>query len=456
MFLRLPWILSRKRLLGAVLLDAVIFSSVYIIAFELRFGVWPGLSLPVAGMVGFWLTTSYVIGRYHALGSGNAAQAINMIARAMATLLMAVGVYLAYFWVTAATLGVKDSRGFLIPLLFVFALLSCLAQAFYSRLVPSSSRQSQEWLLVDFGGVFCDLENYLEWKRLHAKVSAFSGDFLALQASDPSRYAGLLVADFSRLSDSFQKQLLSLQQNGWLVYSLVGWCERVLQRFPPELLTNADLLRGDFSLSKDTIQLRLKRLGDVIVSGVLLVITAPVILIVAVLIRWQDGGPVFYSQLRSGLDGEPFRVWKLRTMRVNAELYGAQWAGKGDPRITPLGRILRLTRLDELPQLWSVLQGEMSLIGPRPERPEFEDNLEQQIPHYRLRHLMRPGLSGWAQVNYPYGASLEDAANKLSYDLYYLRNFSVLLDILILFKTIRLVFNAEGAIPVEPVSNSGP
>jgi lipopolysaccharide/colanic/teichoic acid biosynthesis glycosyltransferase len=103
-----------------------------------------------------------------------------------------------------------------------------------------------------------------------------------------------------------------------------------------------------------------------------------------------------------------------------------------------------------------VLQGEMSLIGPRPERPEFEDNLEQQIPHYRLRHLMRPGLSGWAQVNYPYGASLEDAANKLSYDLYYLRNFSVLLDILILFKTIRLVFNAEGAIPVEPVSNSGP
>jgi lipopolysaccharide/colanic/teichoic acid biosynthesis glycosyltransferase len=136
-------------------------------------------------------------------------------------------------------------------------------------------------------------------------------------------------------------------------------------------------------------------------------------------------------------------------MRVNAEARGAQWSGRGDPRITRIGRLLRVTRLDELPQLWAVLRGQMSLIGPRPERPEIEQELEQQIPHYRLRHLIRPGLSGWAQVNYPYGASLEDSANKLSYDLYYLRNFSFWLDLLILLKTMRLVFNARGAIAVE-------
>ena len=234
-----------------------------------------------------------------------------------------------------------------------------------------------------------------------------------------------------------------------MVLSLVGWCEQVLQRFPPELLTNADLLRGEFSLIRGTMQLRLKRLGDVLFSGCLLVLTAPILVIAALLIRLQDGEPVLYSQLRSGLDGKPYRIWKLRTMRVDAERHGAQWVGKGDSRITPLGRLLRLTRLDELPQLWAVLQGEMSLIGPRPERPEFEQDLERQIPHYRLRHLMRPGLSGWAQVNYPYGASVEDAANKLSYDLYYLRNFSFWLDLLILFKTIRLVFNAQGAVPTS-------
>jgi lipopolysaccharide/colanic/teichoic acid biosynthesis glycosyltransferase len=136
-------------------------------------------------------------------------------------------------------------------------------------------------------------------------------------------------------------------------------------------------------------------------------------------------------------------------MRVDAEQLGAQWVGRADPRITRIGRLLRVTRLDELPQLLAVLAGQMSLIGPRPERPEFETELERQIPHYALRHGLRPGLSGWAQVNYPYGASVEDTANKLSYDLYYLRNFSFWLDLLILVKTMRLVFNASGAVPVD-------
>ena len=116
---------------------------------------------------------------------------------------------------------------------------------------------------------------------------------------------------------------------------------------------------------------------------------------------------------------------------------------------TPLGRLLRVSRLDELPQLWAVLQGQISLIGPRPERPEFEKDLVSHIPHYQLRYMMRPGLSGWAQVNYPYGASMQDSANKINYDLYYLRNFSVWLDLLILFKTIRLVFNVQGAVPIS-------
>ena len=134
-------------------------------------------------------------------------------------------------------------------------------------------------------------------------------------------------------------------------------------------------------------------------------------------------------------------------MSIDAECDGFQWSKRSDSRVTKVGTFLRRVRIDELPQLWCVLTGSMSLIGPRPERPEFDRKLEKEIPHYRLRHCMQPGLSGWAQVNYPYGASVEDAANKLSYDLYYLRNFSFWLDLLIFFKTIRLIFNAHGSLP---------
>jgi lipopolysaccharide/colanic/teichoic acid biosynthesis glycosyltransferase len=170
----------------------------------------------------------------------------------------------------------------------------------------------------------------------------------------------------------------------------------------------------------------------------------------ALAIKLEDGGPIFYRQTRSGLYGQPFTIWKLRSMCVDSERHGARWAKQNDNRITRIGTVLRRTRLDELPQLLSVLKGDMSLIGPRPERPEIEGMLENQIAHYRIRHWIRPGLSGWAQVCFPYGASLADSRMKLSYDLFYLRNAGLLLDLLILIKTIKLVCRAQGAVPVQP------
>ena len=160
----------------------------------------------------------------------------------------------------------------------------------------------------------------------------------------------------------------------------------------------------------------------------------------------EDRGPIFYSQIRTGYLQKPFKIIKLRTMFINSEKDGVKWSTKNDKRITKIGRILRLTRIDELPQLISVLKGEMSLIGPRPERPEIDDYLIERIPYYELRYSVRPGLSGWAQVNYPYGASQKDAEEKLSYDIFYLANFSFLLDLGIMFKTIKLVLNMRGAI----------
>ena len=161
-------------------------------------------------------------------------------------------------------------------------------------------------------------------------------------------------------------------------------------------------------------------------------------------IRLDDPGPSLYLQQRTGWMGSTFTVFKLRTMRVQPVNAAASWTSQDDKRITRFGQILRRTRIDELPQLINVLRGDMSLIGPRPERPVMEEILEKNIPFYRMRHWMRPGLSGWAQVNIPYASSIEDSELKLSFDLYYLKNFSILIDLIILFRTIKTVLKISG------------
>jgi len=190
--------------------------------------------------------------------------------------------------------------------------------------------------------------------------------------------------------------------------------------------------------------MKLKRVVDLILVMVLLVILSPLMLLVILAIKLDSPGPVFYSQLRTGLYGKSFRVYKFRSMYQDAEKRGVQWADKDDPRVTRVGRWLRLLRIDELPQIWNVFKGEMSLIGPRPERPEFDTKLKEAIPYYELRYLVKPGITGWAQVLYPYGASIEDAYEKLAYDLYYIKNYSIWLDLAIAFKTIRVVFLGKG------------
>jgi lipopolysaccharide/colanic/teichoic acid biosynthesis glycosyltransferase len=190
---------------------------------------------------------------------------------------------------------------------------------------------------------------------------------------------------------------------------------------------------------------KLKRMADVFLSIVLLVPSLPLLLIFSVLILLEDRGPVFYVQDRTGWLNRPFRLFKLRTMRHRASNYPTPWTLKGDPRITMVGQLLRRTRLDELPQLVNVLKGDMSLIGPRPEQPSFDEQLSEQIPHYRKRYWMLPGLSGWAQVCGPaYPSSLDEAEIKLSYDLYYLRNWTIGLDLLILAKTVKTVLKFRG------------
>jgi len=189
----------------------------------------------------------------------------------------------------------------------------------------------------------------------------------------------------------------------------------------------------------------LKRVMDVILAVPVAIVTLALYLFVALAIKISSRGPVLYSQVRIGKMGKPFRIWKFRTMRQDAEADGKpHWATQKDPRITGVGRFLRTTRIDELPQIWNVLKGDMSLIGPRPERPEFVEELTRQMPYYALRHLTRPGLTGWAQVKFPYAGTVEDNLQKLQFDLYYIKHRSLIIDAAIILRTVGVMLRRQG------------
>ena len=222
--------------------------------------------------------------------------------------------------------------------------------------------------------------------------------------------------------------------------------EHVVQRLPISQINDEWLLQTEgFSLNTRGSLRRLKRAFDVLISLVLLVPAAPIMALTALLIRLESPGPVIYRQDRVGLHEREFTVYKFRSMRADAEKNGAVWASANDSRVTRVGKFIRKVRIDELPQIWNILKGDMSFIGPRPERMAFVTQLKEHIPYYSLRHTVKPGLMGWAQVCYPYGASEEDSRRKLEYDLYYVKNMSILLDIHIIFKTMGVVLFPKGA-----------
>ncbi len=242
------------------------------------------------------------------------------------------------------------------------------------------------------------------------------------------------------------KDLLRIKTTGVHVNEISTFLERETGRVDLDSVNPSWLIFSDGFSSGRMLSGVFKRLFDIVASLILIVLTAPLVLATAIAIKLESKGPVLYRQRRVGLYNVGFDIVKLRSMRVDAEVNGkAVWAEKDDPRITRVGRIIRKLRIDELPQAWSVLKGEMSFVGPRPERPQFVDDLEQQLPYYAERHMVKPGITGWAQINYPYGASIEDSRQKLEYDLYYAKNYSPFLDLLILLQTIRVVLWPEGA-----------
>ena len=452
---RLPWRRPRRQLFLCALLDFVGFAvSAAVSAALLNRGSllpqWPSvLLLGLIYLLFGWLFGSYTVLRWPGFRGRQVLQRILITGFATLVLMVLWG-WIAHVppdqtlhhrSVLLLTLGLQS--GWALAGRVGFRLLSRLTTPVQWQLLEGSSadvhRIRQEWTRHDSS------------LPPPVRLAQRSGE----SASAPSSLGLDPVNDQYRLCRSrlngatgglgLLRTFQGRQPRTIRVTSAAQLAEQELERLPPALLTKEWLDYGDVPWSNPlSFQRQLKRFADVVVASALLLISAPLLLMAALLIWLEDRGPVFFMQERSGWMGQTFRLYKLRSMRLQSPDLPPQWTVPGDQRITAIGQWLRRTRIDELPQLINVLRGEMSLIGPRPERPEFEHELEDKIPHYRKRHWMLPGLSGWAQVSAPYAASVEEAELKLSYDLYYIRHFSTALDLLILVKTIKTVLKARG------------
>jgi exopolysaccharide biosynthesis polyprenyl glycosylphosphotransferase len=351
------------------------------------------------------------------------------------------------------TIGITEfvpifGRGVLPVAMGLFAIWAPFWRWLLTRM-RQKSVNTLKWLVIAEGEVFevFNKDNaakfpYMQFTRLDADGQAETFD--RWLRDNPQR-SGLVFENNAPLQPDLTKQMMNLRLEGMPILTMSEFYEQYWLKLPVLHLQDGWFIQSrGFNLIHDYVGLRLKRLLDLFIAIAGLVFLSPLLLLIALLVRITSPGKALYRQKRVGRSGKVFSLYKFRTMVSDAEADGARWTEQNDPRITPLGKVLRVTRIDELPQLWNLGRGDMSLIGPRPERPEFVERLEREIPYYDLRHLVPPGITGWAQVMYRYGSSVEDARNKLEYDLYYIKNHSIQLDLAIVIKTILVVVKGMG------------
>ncbi len=436
----MSWLRHRQQLLFTAAVDAIFIVIAVPLISEARHGEQLNSATQTIGLICSylilgWLFGSYSLLRWPKLKWNQLVQRVGLSALATLVLALTLG------WLSKTTplqLPLLQ-RGNIGPLMLSTAFASALLRALLHRLQTQRSNTYQ--ILVDQSEKDQVEAEWLRNNRQAPNIITF--DLLAILLTTPGELLAIspIIQKTKDLEPVLQKALVQKTR----LLSLAQLAEEELQRIPAHWLDESIVQLSGLANGREIgINSQLKRLADLIL-GILLILSAAIILLpIAIAIYWHDRGPIFYSQIRTGLFGESFTIYKLRTMQQTAEENGAQWSKPGDKRITPIGKWLRRSRLDELPQLLNIIKGEMSFIGPRPERPELEHDLDVNIPHYRLRHLVRPGLSGWAQVNMAYTSSVEDAKLKLSYDLYYLKNNSFWLDLLILAKTFKTVLKGAG------------
>lgn len=451
----IPWIISRRRKIIAASLDCYINIYLYNFIFNKEFGIYPNQYVSYA-LALFWIVSSYVLGRYIKIANITFNSFTKAVIKVIIMLIFCNIIYLIVNWwvplifywdaVEFSDYLSKELSNLFIRTSLYISILSLFVQYFFSVITYNIYNQKSKWVFYGTETQFNQVIKEIELDKKDLIITKISNkDNIDLK--NLSNIKGIIIGEISDITEYNLDIIFKLKLKGIIVEGLLSWFEKEFHRIPTNIIHNKYQLIEKLKSTEDTYQLRTKRLGDLIVSFILLIITSPLLIMIGILIFIEDRGPLFYTQTRTGLNGRSIDIIKFRSMKRDAEKDGIQWSQKSDPRITNIGKIIRATRLDELPQLICVIKGTMSLIGPRPERPEIESQFLKNVPYYNYRYILRPGISGWAQVNYPYGASILDTTKKLSFDIYYISHFSILLDLLILFKTLRLVLNARGSKP---------
>ena len=437
------WIIKRKVLIKSSLIDSLIILLIFFSSNKVFYLDLTPLKFSIIFIE--WLILSYIFDRYYDfVRYGYLGKLVSLGINFIKTLSISL-----FFIITLKILNFLNFElGFLhlynIYFVFYLSIITSILNSLLSFIYSGESLKDEIWLFLGGKEKFSKFKKEVSDLNLNIEIKEFPKDTLLDPFQFP--YKGVIVGSLLGLNEDIIASLKNIKNKGINIVDSEKWCSRYLERYPIDLVDET-LLIEDLGINKSSMQFRIKRIGDVFISLVLGLFSIPIVVICSLIIFIEDRGPIFYKQTRTGQYEKNFEIIKLRTMKINAEAKGPQWSKVGDKRITKFGKMLRLTRIDELPQLISVLKGDMSLIGPRPERPEIDKELKLKIPNYSLRYIIRPGLSGWAQVNFPYGASISDSIRKFSYDIYYLKHTSILLDFLICLRTIRMVFNARGAIP---------
>ena len=442
------------------MLDITLFLMSYIAASIIRYGkidITKLLSFNLVCIVGIILTTFYIFDNYRIQTN---IQGLRTPGRTIfATLIAAIGIIIfIYAKGQERYIGEWFGRGILPIGLSIFALYASTTRLLVHHWFRGY-HDNFKWLVLgdihdstafhkDFVRTFDQSNFTLLVKDKTCESSApklpIAGTWDEIDKWIEKPWAGIIVNNPTMIPDALLSTLMKKRLAGMKVYDLIEFYENIWFKIPIFCLRDAWFATSSgFLLLHNAVGLKFKRIIDLILSIIFLITMSPIFLITSIIIKLM-GGPIIYKQTRTGEAGKEFIIYKFRTMNIDAEKDGHKWAAKNDPRITFIGKLLRLTRIDEWPQCSHVLKGDMSFIGPRPERPEFNETLERELPYYKLRYLVKPGITGWAQILYPYGASLEDSMEKLQYDLYYIKNYSILMDFTIILKTIRVVLLGQG------------
>lgn len=432
--------------------DGLFFALSFVVGMLLRFGqegtgsLWVHWPFFVAGGIVFSATV-YIAGLFstHSASRGMLERSLVLIVCVTLGVLVVIG---GTYLNSARPLG----RG----VMLLGALTSYMVALIHHIVMLHGLRNSKERVVYVVTGAFDEAETRL-FASFGGRNLEFAGVVLygGYQPTGKLRVLGkmedlativerekisrVLCTNKSLNNTTLTRQFCKLRYSGISVMPLIVLCEEVEQYVPLELISSEWLLNASGEPQHIYIK-KVKRLFDIVCSALGLVLGLPALALAALAIRLTSPGPIFYRQTRSGRFGRLFQMTKLRTMHVNAEKEtGARWSEKNDPRVTFVGGFLRRYRIDEIPQLWHVLCGHMSFVGPRPERPEIITQLAREVPYYEERLMVQPGITGWAQVSYPYGASTLDSRRKLEYDLYYMKHMSLFLDVFILLDTVRIV-----------------